>query len=318
MASRIWRPDGWTPGDPVKLLLLVHAAGGTADSPFGVVAEDAMDAALAAGYTLLADDAQDRAWGNLPSQADYVAAYDALAATDTIVGTVLWCASMGGLPAFSIAANASIPNVRGILAMYPVLSLANFYADKAGYRAEIDTAYGAASGQGATVAATQDCDPYLRSTGLFAEVPARICHSAADTVVAKARHMDAWVTRFGGVQSITTQTTTGEHGDASNWVWSDFAEWLDTAFLILSGRSWQLPYQVRNTTGRSWQLPYTVNDSLPKDWPALRRIVPGVVTADWPARRRIISEPTTPPAAIDTAVAASDAFSDHLHVEVLA
>lgn len=231
MATTLLRPTGWRAGDPVKLLLCFHSAGGTDADPFGAAAATARAAARDAGYTLLAVTSSgygNRDWGNPASVADYVAAYNALAASETILGTVLWAASMGGLPAATIVANRSIPTLRGVLAKYPVLSLASMYADNPAYDAEIDTAYGGAPG--ATRAAAVNCDPYLRATGLYADVPWHISHSAGDATVNKAHNAAAFAAKVAAITTVTVQDTTGDHGDPSNWVWADFAAWLAAQF----------------------------------------------------------------------------------------
>lgn len=238
MSTTVLRPDGWVAGDPVKLLLCVHAAGGDDTDPFGTNSATARTAARAAGYTLLSVASagySNRDWGNPASVADYVSAYDAFDATENIVGTVLWGASMGGLAAATLAANGSIPTLRGVLLMYPVLSIADMYADNAAYRTEIDTSYSASAGQGAVVAASVSCDPYLRTTSLFTGIPFRISASSSDTVVNKAHQATAFATKISGVATVTAQATSGEHGDASNWVWADFSGWLSSVFDVAEG-----------------------------------------------------------------------------------
>ncbi len=228
----VWLPTGYVSGDPVRLLLCCHNAGGSETVPFGpVYGAAAIASAQAAGYMLAAvGTGTGREWGNPASVADYAAAHATLLSSYNVTGTVLWGASMGGLAAATLTANGSITGLRGVLLMVPVLSLASMYADNPAYRTEIDTAYSASSGQGATVAAAANCDPYLRTTSLFAGIPFRMSASDGDTVVNKAHNMDAFAGKITGVTQVTTQTTTGDHGDASNWVWSDFSGWLDARF----------------------------------------------------------------------------------------
>lgn len=224
----LWEPTGYTPGDAVPFLLCTHAAGGTATNPFGAdgsAPQLAIASAQGAGYLCAAALAQDRAWGNPQSVDEYVDLFNYVAARYRITRTVLWAASMGGLAALTLAGSGRIPSLKGVLAMYPVCSLANFYADKAGYQAEINTAYGATPYTGAPDAGS--FDPYLRAAAAFTGLRFLFFHSSGDTVVSKTRHSDLMHTLVSSVAAESTVTaTSGDHGDASNWTWANCSAFL--------------------------------------------------------------------------------------------
>lgn len=220
----ITTPSGYTHGTAVPLLLITHAAGGTASSPFGT-GDGAITSAAAAGYLCASSLSQDRAWGNPQSVDDYVDLFNFCAANYRISRTVIWAASMGGLAGLTLAGSGRIPGLKGFMGMYPVCSLANFYADQSGYQTEINTAYGSTPYTGAHQASYYD--PYLRSASDFAGLRFLFFHSSADTVVSKTRHSDLMHAKVSGVAAESTVTaTSGDHGDASNWVWANCSAFL--------------------------------------------------------------------------------------------
>lgn len=213
----VWEPTGYVSGQAVPLLVLFHSAGGTDDDPFGSNGTPLIANAQAAGYLCVSTLAQDRAWGNPLSVENY---YDLIAwakANYDVTRTILWAASMGGLAAFNIAAGGRVTDLKGVLAIYPVVSLTNFYTDMPSYQSEINSAYGGAVSYPGN-------DPYLRSAAAFTGKRFRFYHSAADTTSSKTRQTDLMHAKVNPVaaESVVV-TTSGNHGDASNWVWSEFA-----------------------------------------------------------------------------------------------
>lgn len=221
---QVTTPSGFSEGTAYPLLLVTHAAGGTASSPFGT-GDSLITTAASNGYMVAASLAQDRAWGNPQSVDEYVDLFNYVASRYRITRTVIWAASMGGLAGLTLAGSGRIPGLKGFLGMYPVCSLANFYADKSGYQAEINTAYGSSPYTGAHQASYYD--PYLRAAADFTGLRFLFFHSASDTVVDKTRHSDLMHTKVTSVAAESTVTaTSGDHGDASNWVWANCSAFL--------------------------------------------------------------------------------------------
>lgn len=97
-------------------------------------------------------------------------------------------------------------------------------------------------------------------------------------------------------------------------VWQKVA--IELSATPAAGRSWSLPYTVRQTVGRSWVLPYQVAGNAPTMWATRRRLIQSQITASFATRRRILGVPEVPPAAVDVAGVSPEVFADRVRIGV--
>lgn len=226
--STIYEPTGYTPGDPVYLLLCCHSAGRTSTDPFGTEGNACIASARAAGYLCAASDAQNTAWGNAASCTDYLDLITYCEATYDVQGIMLWGSSMGGLNALTLAGYLRPANVRGALLIQPVCALNETYVDHPAFDPSIDTAYGMTGYSAGTVGAY---DPFDRPASEYAGLRYRFYASASDTYVSKTLNADAMSAKIASVATeADVVTVTGEHGDPSHWSWAAFEPFIARVF----------------------------------------------------------------------------------------
>ncbi|MDT0171007.1 LamG-like jellyroll fold domain-containing protein [Pseudarthrobacter sp. BRE9] len=141
-AIRYWMPSGT---GPAPLMIYSHPSGGTALVDPGYWAYHYVRAFVNEGWIVAASNLHGENWGSNQALADTADLYASINALRTVTKTVMWGGSMGGLVSSLAVANATVPNIKGVLLQDGVLNLANMYANAA-YTAGIDTAYGITRG----------------------------------------------------------------------------------------------------------------------------------------------------------------------------
>lgn len=199
-----------------RVVLYLHGAGEDAQSlrtdpeKAGIVR-----ALLAHGYTLASATAGGRSWGDGQGVAAYRHLLSAVEHDQRVTGVYILAQSMGGLAGLRLS---NVPKLRAWAGIYPVCDLASVYR-LGTYAREIRAAYG--PGLSAAL---------HRSPRFDRGVPVILWASRSDTVVPKTSNAD-WCARAarqagGQVREITT---TGDHGDPSNFQAQRLVRFFDAA-----------------------------------------------------------------------------------------
>lgn len=262
--STIYEPTGYTPGDPVKLLLACHSAGRTGSDPFGTEGNACIASAQAAGYLVAASTAQGDGWGNAASCTDYLNLITYCEATYSVTGIMLWGSSMGGLAALTLCGYLRPAKIRGALLIQPVCDLDATYHDHTAFDTSINTAYGMGSWNAGTVG---NYDPFDRPASEYAGLRYRFYASPSDTYVSKALNTDAMAAKIASVATeAAVVAVTGDHGDPSHWSWAAFAPFIarvfTTAPLSLVDLSGTSPWH-QSGTSLTVSAPVGVRTSIP-------------------------------------------------------
>lgn len=187
-----------------RLVLYIHGAGTNAARATDSALVGSLTAALLrAGYAVAGTDAHGDNWGDDVSLADQLALLRRLRGQGLDRVYVL-AESMGGLDGLRLIGQTPI---RAWAGLYPVCNLASIDAERM-YSAAIRAA------NGGTVPPSLSPVRPAPLRGL----PMRFWASPGDTVVPKAQNTDlcaADATADGG--RVTVTTTTGDHGDPSNF-----------------------------------------------------------------------------------------------------
>lgn len=200
-----------------KLIMYVHGAGDTLfwlnSGQTGI-----REALLAQGYILAASTTGGDDWGNQTGLNSYIALYaDTLTRFPSASKVMIYGGSMGGICSLLLIGNNSIP-VKAWYATFPATNLAEEYS--LSFTAAINGAYNIPAG-GTYAAQTAGHDPNLLSGSLYT-IPMRFIASPGDTVVPKAQNTDLEAAK---VSATTPEhfvlVSTGNHGDASNFLPSD-------------------------------------------------------------------------------------------------
>lgn len=225
---------------PYPVIMYHHGVGETETALYAdALKATCVQALLTAGYILCGSNAHGDNWGNAASLTDYLNLWTRVSAAYNTSSLCFWSQSMGGLSGLLSLRNATF-TVKGWLGTYPVTNLSNMYGAGAGtYFASIETAYGF-SGNANYAAATTGHDPNLLSASGFLVPKDRMYSSAADTVVAKASNatlMKAIFALDSHVNSNVLIDTSGDHGDASNFVPTEYVAFFNLANLPVGGAS---------------------------------------------------------------------------------
>jgi hypothetical protein len=207
------------------LIIYFHGAG---ETETGLLSDSlkatTVTAAINAGY-IMATSAADGSenWGNQASVDDYWDLYHYVASNYKINHVLFWGQSMGGLDSLLALSQNKIPGVCGWLGTYPVCSLADLYS-LGEFTSAINTAYGITGSGSATYEnLTYGNDPALKWGSAFRSVPMRFYSSYSDTVVPRAQNTDILAALVASsCRESTVVTTTGNHGDPSNFQTSDY------------------------------------------------------------------------------------------------
>lgn len=160
-------------------------------------------------------------WGNPQS---FEATQSALLWANSILSfskTVLIGQSMGGL--MSLRAISQIEGISHWYGIYPVCDLQAIY-DSGLFVSSMNTAYSGDFSSNKT-----GCDPLLFPIEQYSGKKFRGTGSPGDTLVSTAENLDALVTRITGTAlSVSKLTTTGDHGDPSNFIPSDMISFFNS------------------------------------------------------------------------------------------
>ena len=193
-----------------KVVVYTHGSGERVDNIFrDPKKEPIFNALLNAGYALAATDAHGDNWGSAASERDQVALVDALRERDLRDVYVL-ALSMGGFNGLQLLDEVRVKAWAGI---FPACDLRSVY-DLGLYPEQIRTAYdrtGRRLGDAMARRSPVDFDP---PDGL----PMRFWASPGDRVIPKRENTDrcAALARERGAR-VEVTTTTGDHGDLSNY-----------------------------------------------------------------------------------------------------
>lgn len=184
------------------LVVFVHGAGQTRWSLLGRREEASVaDAVSEAGFTILAADAEGKAWGNPASVAAYRKLIERTQRRYVLRDVFLIGESMGGLAAMQLA--RVLPEVQAVAAWFPVCDVRTMR--DARFQPSIRDAWRGRSRAAVSPVAVGD-------------TPLVVWASPADTVVNTATNAAVCVAeaKAAGAE-VTYFRTTGEHGDPSNY-----------------------------------------------------------------------------------------------------
>jgi pimeloyl-ACP methyl ester carboxylesterase len=210
------------------LVLYCHGSGELSDVwETDSVKAAVRDTLLGDGHIIATSLAGGNLWGNDVANTHYVNLVNEVKNRFNVTRVVAIFQSMGGTSGLKIIADNLIPNIKGAYCIYPVCNLANMYGTS--YAAQIAAAYGI-PGTGDYATQTAGHDPMLFTTTQLQRfiMPMRFTHSYADTVVARAQNTDLFkpiIAPYAPESGIVT--TTGDHGDASNFIPADVKAFFD-------------------------------------------------------------------------------------------
>jgi pimeloyl-ACP methyl ester carboxylesterase len=184
------------------LVVFLHGWGQTRWSLLGRREEASVAHAVTeAGYTILAADADGKAWGDPRSVADYRSLIIRTQRRYGLRDVFLMGESMGGLATMQLARR--LPDVKAATAWFPVCDLRTMREKR--FQASIRSAW-----RGRSRAAV---DPVA-----VGDTPLLVWASPKDTVVDAARNAAVCVAKAKAAGApVTYFRTTGEHGDPSNY-----------------------------------------------------------------------------------------------------
>jgi fermentation-respiration switch protein FrsA (DUF1100 family) len=213
----------YSAANPTGVILYAHGAGETQTALTADTLKTSTVAALInAGFILAGTNAHGDNWGTQQSIDDYAALEQYVRTNYNVSNVCVWSQSMGGLDGLMAIAQNKVRAV-GWLGTYPVTNLANLYG-LGTYASAINTAHGITGSAPATYAnRTFRLDPNLLQGLSWRNVPMRFYSSAGDTVVPKTQNTDLFKTLINGsARESVVVATTGDHGDPSNFVPSEY------------------------------------------------------------------------------------------------
>jgi hypothetical protein len=203
-------PPGHDPDTPTPLVIYHHGTGETWNAiETGIYKPTLICALGAAGYMVAGTNAHGENWGKEPAIRDYVNLHAAVAGRNHVDGVMYLAVSMGGLSGLVALARRVVPDVRAFAGIYPVTNLGYAYFDSDAFSPRIEAAYRAPP--------TPSQDPMSLDPADFAGVPMLFWASYGDTRVPRVDNTDAFLRRLGHPPNVRVITTTGEHGDPSNF-----------------------------------------------------------------------------------------------------
>lgn len=212
-----------------NLIIYHHGVSGTyADNPSAPYVGPMIDLVLQRGYIVAGSSAAGDNWGNSAGMQTYVSLYAKAVETYRIKKVLAWSGSMGGMSGLLTLIDGRIPYV-GWYGTYPVCSLSSMFAANAGaYASSIRAAYGIAADGSDYAAKTAGHDPLLYAASAYPRVGMRFIASYGDTVVSRAANSDALSTLLSQwCPEYTVVNATGNHGDPSHYLDTDFADFFD-------------------------------------------------------------------------------------------
>lgn len=182
------------------------------------------------GYILCGSNANGNNFGNAASLASYKNLYDYVKLKFNPSGFAVWGQSMGGFSAANIINNSIFP-CKGALFTYPMLNLL-YEHTSGGYISSIDTAYGITGTSPNTYAEkTSGKDPCIYGGSSYSGIRMRFYASSSDTAVSKSNNTDTFAAIVGSyVPESTVVVCSGDHGDSSHFVPSEYVSFFGRCF----------------------------------------------------------------------------------------
>lgn len=213
-------PAAYDGSSPVEAVAYVGGRGEDRDAwDDDALKSDTRDALLAAGYVLFAFSAGTTHWGNDAGLAKADDAYNDFLSDWNILSVTLDAQSMGGLLAGRMLADPdTFPKIKGAYFVYPIFDVLSAWTANAGWRTEIQTAWGA-SDEPTLTAAVAGVHPIDIPAADFSNIGYRCVASASDVVAVKSENTDAMRTKWGTTDTRENSllAATGDHGDASHF-----------------------------------------------------------------------------------------------------
>ena len=200
--------------------VILYCHGASVDETYLTTANHTVvnSAMNAAGYVIAGSySGSDAHWGNPASIERLKIFYDYLIATFSPTRVILWGESMGGCIALKALADSRFAPIKGAYLNFPACSLTAM--NYGGFVAQLAAAYpsGFAGESPTDIAGSAYAGKRLRFT-----------HSPSDTVVVKTTNTDAMRTIVSGQATESgLVTTTGEHGDISNYDATDMVDFFN-------------------------------------------------------------------------------------------
>lgn len=195
-------PADFNPAEAHPIILVFHGSGVSArDSLYKQPQSALVERLLKAGYIVAASESHTQNWGNTASVIDNELFYTYLTNSYRISKIGGLGQSMGGLTSTIVAERQNIP-LKAMVQIYPVVNIASVYHDPR-FTTFINAAY----------SDTHWNEP-LRQTDTIKNLPFLIYASPNDTWVPKALNTDPLAEKL---DNDTVVTTTGDHGDPSNF-----------------------------------------------------------------------------------------------------
>jgi acetyl esterase/lipase len=214
---RVALPAGYDSRIPAPVVLYAHGSGQTATAPTTDGGGVNYASLAANGFIVASSDQHGINWGSQAGADDLVALYRYVIARHAIGPVLLYGQSMGGLSSLQTLAGRRIPGIAGWLGIYPATNLRAMF-DGGTYTQQIKNAHGIAQDGSDYATKTAGRDPQLMDAGAFRGVPMRFYASPGDTQVPKASNTDLFAAKVAPLApEATVVTTTGDHGDASNF-----------------------------------------------------------------------------------------------------
>lgn len=218
--------------NPTPVIIYAHGMG---EDQTGLLADSlkstCVSALLNAGYILAGTNAHGMNWGVQSAVDDYANLDRVLRAAYNVKGVGMWSQSMGGHAGLLAIAQNKVRGIVGWLGTYPSCNLAAVRAMGV-YASSIDSAFNITGAAGGTYAQrTYGNEPLFIPAVGYKHIPMRIYASPGDTVIPKADATDllqALVT--GTARSNVTVVCSGQHGDPSHFVPSEYVAFFDACF----------------------------------------------------------------------------------------
>ena len=218
---RVCLPPTYDSRTPCPVVMYHHGSSETAAAPFAGTEKRAMMQALTnAGYIVASTDAAGiTSWGNNAAIQSYIYLYRYLR-DHVAIGPIHHLAqSMGGISALLTLAAREVP-AASVALIFPCTNLAAMYANTgwgSDFTVPINAAYGI-PGSGTYAAQTAGHDPALMAPTAFRGVPVWGIGSHGDVIAVRSLNLDPFVAAVTPYASeVTVLTSTGDHGDATNF-----------------------------------------------------------------------------------------------------
>lgn len=223
---RVMIPDAPVAGTAI---MYCHGTGETEASITDSVSSDKclhVLNALARGQIVAASNGAGSGWNNNAAQLAYTQLAAHLVSTYAVNTIAFLAQSMGGESAlFHLSQGLTGLTIEGFYGIYPSCDLDDAHGNVS-LSSSVNTAYG-----GNYAANSPGHNPLGLAAATFDGKVMTFLASPDDSIVPKVANTDAFVTKVTGhAASATVVTTSGEHGDVSNFVIAPWLTFLDDCF----------------------------------------------------------------------------------------